>query len=93
MDSKTTGIAAYITWIGFILSFIIGAKDDEFVKFHQNQALVILIGQTASALLVFIYVGYLTNVVFFVLWVMGLVNAINNEMKPLPVISEIKLIK
>ncbi len=39
MDKKTTGIIAYITWIGWIVAFCAG--DKEGAKFHLNQALVI----------------------------------------------------
>ena len=42
MNKKTTGIIAYITWIGWIVAFCAG--DKEGAKFHLNQALVILIG-------------------------------------------------
>lgn len=47
MNKKTTGIIAYITWIGWIVAFCAG--DKEGAKFHLNQALVILIGQIVAA--------------------------------------------
>ena len=39
MDTKTTSIVAYITWIGLLIAFCAG--DREGAKFHLNQALVI----------------------------------------------------
>ena len=42
MNKKTTGIIAYITWIGLIVAFCAG--DKEGAKFHLNQALVITLG-------------------------------------------------
>ena len=48
MNKKTTGIIAYITWIGWIVAFCAG--DKEGAKFHLNQALVILIGRSLQAL-------------------------------------------
>ena len=42
MDAKTTGIVAYITWIGLVIAFVLG--DREGAKFHLNQALVIWMG-------------------------------------------------
>ena len=39
MDAKTTGIVAYITWIGLVIAFVLG--DREVAKFHLNQALVV----------------------------------------------------
>ena len=32
MDAKTTGIVAYITWIGLVIAFVLG--DREGAKFH-----------------------------------------------------------
>lgn len=90
MDSKATGIVAYIGWIGFAVSFAVGAKDDEFAKFHQNQALVLNI---ASVLVLVPIVKWIVSIPITVLWFMGLINAINNGMKPLPIIGGIQLIK
>ena len=39
MDRKTTGIVAYLTWIGLLVAILLG--DREGAKFHINQALVI----------------------------------------------------
>ena len=90
MDSKTTGIVAYLTWIGFIVSIIIGAKDDEFAKHHQNQALILNI----ASLVGFIpFIGWILGLPILILAIMGFISAINNEEKPLPVIGGIKLIK
>ena len=52
MNKKTTGIIAYITWIGWIVAFCAG--DKEGAKFHLNQALVILIGQIIASAVNFI---------------------------------------
>ena len=41
MDKKTTGIVAYLTWIGWLIALLAG--DKEGAKFHINQALVILL--------------------------------------------------
>ena len=39
--SNTAAVAAYITWIGWIIAFLIRDKTDGFVAHHLNQALVI----------------------------------------------------
>ena len=41
MDKKTTGIIAYLTWIGFLVAILAG--DKEGAKFHINQALVAIL--------------------------------------------------
>ena len=42
MSKKATDIVAYITWIGWIVAFCAGTKQES--KFHLNQALVIWLG-------------------------------------------------
>ena len=75
MNKKTTGIIAYITWIGWIVAFCAG--DKEGAKFHLNQALVILIGQIVAAVINYIpyvggIVGTILSIFLFVCWIMGL---------------------
>lgn len=88
MDAKTTGIVAYLTWIGLIVAVCAGDKDG--AKFHVNQALVIHLFFLPS----FIFcIGWIWGVFMFVCWVMGLIAAINQEEKEVPIIGKIRLIK
>ena len=79
MDARTTGIVAYITWIGFLIAICTG--DKEGAKFHLNQALVILLFSLPA------------RIFMLVCWVMGLIAAINEEEKEVPLIGKIRLIK
>ena len=65
MNKKTTGIIAYITWIGWIVAFCAG--DKEGAKFHLNQALVILIGQIIASAVNFIpkVGGFVGSILYF----------------------------
>ena len=100
MDKKTTSWVAYVTFIGWIVAYCAG--DKEGAKFHLNQALVIWLGYlcvfVASVILAFIPVlGWLAvwaaNIYLFVMWIMGLISAINQEEKELPLIGTIKILK
>lgn len=95
MDKKTTGIVAYITWIGWLVAFFAG--DKEGAKFHLNQALVIWLGYIISGVIAVIpYVGivaYVLNIFLFVCFIMGLVGACKNEEKEVPLIGQIKILK
>ncbi len=88
MDSKTTSIVAYLTWIGLIVAFCAG--DKEGAKFHLNQALVIFL---FSLLSVIPCIGWIWAVFIFICWIMGFIAAINQEEKPVPLIGGIKIIK
>lgn len=88
MDTKTTSIVAYMTWIGFFVALLAG--DKEGAKFHLNQALVILI----FFIPVFIpCIGQIWGIFMIVCWILGLVAAINQEEKEVPLIGRIRLLK
>ena len=103
MDKKTTGIVAYLTWIGLVIAFVAG--DKEGAKFHLNQALVVnlfaIVLNIASRMvgwipllgwIALVIIG-LMNFVAFVLWVMGLIYAVQEQEKPLPLIGNIQLLQ
>ena len=74
--------------IGLVIAFVAG--DKEGAKFHLNQALVILL---FSLLSVIPCIGWLWGIFMIVCWVMGLIAAINEEEKPVPLLGGIKLLK
>ena len=88
MDKKTTSIVAYITWIGLIIAFCAG--DKEGAKFHLNQALVIFL---FGLFLLIPCLGQIWGIFIIVCWIMGLIAAINQEEKPVPLIGGIKILK
>ena len=96
MDTKTTSWVSYITFIGWIVAYAAG--DKEGAKFHLNQSLVIWIGYLCAAVVMVIpilgwFVGFAAEIFLFVMWIMGLIAAINQEEKELPLIGKIKLLK
>lgn len=88
MDAKTTSIVAYLTWIGLIIAVCAG--DKEGAKFHVNQALVILL---FGLLGIIPCVGWIWSIFIFVCWIMGLIAAINQEEKEVPLIGKIRILK
>ena len=88
MDAKTTSIVAYITWIGFFVALLAG--DKEGAKFHLNQALVILIFFIPALIPC---LGQIWGIFMMVCWILGLVAAINQEEKEVPLIVRIRLLK
>ena len=105
MNSRTAGIVSYITWIGWIIAIIMGDSNDEFVKHHLNQALVINICGTVCSVISGIFamiliirvlgaiVFGLIGLVILLMAIAGIISAANNSTNPLPVIGEIKLMK
>ena len=88
MDKKTTGIAAYFSWIGWAAAYFAG--DREGAKFHLNQALVLNI---AGLFALVPHVGYLISILVLAMRVVALVGAANGEERKLPVVGNITLLK
>lgn len=88
MDAKTTSIVAYLTWIGLLIAVLAG--DKEGAKFHVNQALVILL---FSLLSIIPCIGWVWGIFMIVCWIMGLIAAINQEEKEVPLIGKIRILK
>ena len=96
-NPKVAAVAAYITWIGFIIAIIIGDRSDRFVMTHINQALVINIVGIVGGVLAVIplvggIIGYLVSLVTFVFAIMGICRAAVGSSDPLPIIGDIHLI-
>lgn len=88
MDRKTTGIVAYLTWIGLLIALIFG--DREGAKFHLNQAIVIWLAGLLGGIPL---VGWIWGIFCFVCAIIGLIGAINGEEKEVPLLGKIKLLK
>ncbi|MGN1111095.1 MAG: hypothetical protein ACI4QY_05530 [Oscillospiraceae bacterium] len=89
MDTKTTGIVAYLTWIGLLIAFLAG--DKEGAKFHLNQGLVLVIASIVCGIIPFL--GWAAEIFVFVCWIIGFVGAIQGEEKEMPLLGKIKIIK
>ncbi len=84
-DNKVMAALSYI-WILSII-FLLVKKDSPFVHFHAKQGVVIF---AASFILGFVpIIGWLLNIVLFVLAIMGVVGAWQGKWKKLPIISTI----
>lgn len=88
MDSKTTGIVAYLSWIGLIIAFLAG--DKEGAKFHINQSLIIMLFSLAGAIP---FIGWAWAVFMTICWFIGFIGAIQGQEKEVPLIGKIKIIK
>ena len=95
-NAKLYSVLAYIgiLWIVGLLA----AKDDVFVKYHVNQGLILfLLGIAGSVIGIIPILGTIVAAVVgvfcFVCFILGIVNAVKGEMKPLPFIGKFELIK
>ncbi len=93
---KTMAIISYITWIGLLIAFIANNdKKNEFTAFHIGQSVrVAILGIANVALGWFLPSGLsiissIISLGVLVLWILGVINAINLKEEPLPIIGTI----
>lgn len=105
--NKAMGILAYLGIL--VLIPIFAAKDSPFARFHANQGLILCIAAIiygvaysilSSIILAISWRLYflvsiigLVGILFAVLCVIGIINALNGKTKELPVIGKYKLLK
>lgn len=94
-DGKNTAIIAYITLIGLIIAFVQNAeKKSAFAAYHIRQSLGLICTGFALAIVNIIPVlGWLISILgmltLLILWIMGLLNAINGKEVPVPVMGNL----
>ena len=92
-------LLAAISYIGILfLVPLLAAKDDAFARFHANQGLVLFLAGLALGIIGIVpFIGPIVagigGVVTFVFAILGIINALKGEMKPLPLIGGIEIIK
>lgn len=93
-QGKTIGMIAYLTLIGLLIAFIMNQeKKAAFGTYHIKQVL----GLCLCGLVLFVVgmipiLGWILSILgslfLIYLWAMGLMNALNNKMKPVPFLGK-----
>ena len=100
-NGKTVALLSYLTLIGWIVAFVMNSNQKTPLgSYHLRQTIMLFItgiclyivqfvllfvpyiGWLISLLMIFLYIGLV------VLWLIGLIAAINGEMKPMPLIGK-----
>lgn len=93
-EEKNIAIIAYITVIGLIIAFVMNSdKKAVFSTYHIKQSL----GLALTGLALFVigmvpilgwFISFFGSLALLYLWVMGLLNAVNGKLKPVPWLGE-----
>ncbi len=94
--NKLMAAISYI-WILFLVP-LLAAKDDAFARYHANQGLVLFLVSIALGIVAIIpvigtIIAFVGGIATFVFTILGIINALKGEMKPLPLIGGIEIIK
>ena len=93
-EGKNMATVAYITIIGLIIAFVKNSDNkNEFTQYHIRQSLGLgVTGLALGAIGMIPILGWIINILgFFVLvymWIIGLMNAINEKKSPVPILGK-----
>jgi len=91
-EGRTTAIISYFWIIGFVIALLMNTdKKNTFASFHIRQSLGIIVAWVAVWGVLYILsipiLGWILEVGLFVLWILGLISAIQGEEKPVPLVG------
>ena len=99
VDGKTIAIISYFTWVGWIIAFVLHSSNKSQIgAFHLRQTLALMIlgilAYIVQIMLIFVpFLGWAIICIIWigllVLWIFGLVAAVNGQEKPMPVIGSL----
>ncbi|MCD2422623.1 hypothetical protein LQ567_07620 [Niabella pedocola] len=99
MSNKNLSVISYLTIFGWLYAYIKGKNQaDSLLKYHLRQffglfllALVFNIGITILIRIVpgVGFLSYLCGIAFLILWIFGLINAINGVEKNIPLVGKL----
>jgi uncharacterized membrane protein len=92
-EDRTVAILAYVTWVGLVIAIVMhSSKKTQVGAFHLRQSLGLWIAGTVICVGLAITVVGAVLIPFvglglFIFAIMGLINAINGQMKPVPLVG------
>ena len=97
MDGKTIAIISYFSLVGWIIAYVLFTSNkSQMAAYHLRQSLALMLCGIACyivfIILLFImpfisFLIWILGIALLVLWIMGLISAINGQEKPIPVIG------
>jgi uncharacterized membrane protein len=82
-EQKIWGAVSYL-WILSLVA-LAARKDDEFIRFHANQGILLFV---ISVILMFVpFIGWAINILVTIVAIIALINALQGEKWELPVIG------
>lgn len=92
-QAKTIAIVSYITIIGWVIALVMHQSNKSSLgRFHLRQMLGLIALALVNNLIIMrvgalYWLGVIISLGLLVLWIIGLISAINEEEKPLPVLG------
>ena len=96
-SNRALAVISYFTFIGLIIAIFCGDKDDEYLRFHENQALVMSIAGLIFAVVSWVPIlqplAWLGSLFVGICAIFGIIYAAQGRSKPVLFFSDWQLIK
>ena len=98
-DIQQNKVMAVLAYFGFLFLIpLLAAPNSRYARFHTNQGLVLFLCEFALGIIAFIpFIGWIIStlgeIAAFVFFIIGVIHAANGEVKELPLIGKIKILK
>lgn len=98
MNTKTLSILSYVTLIGWAIAYFSGKeKADRLLRYHLRQSLGLAIISVLLSIALNIIASMipalgilsLLSLVILIFWVLGIINAANGALRPVPVFGKV----
>ena len=99
IDGKTIAIISYFSLVGWIIAYVLFTSNkSQMAAYHLRQSLALMLCGIICGIIYYIllftvfFLAFFIGILFIgllVLWIMGLISAINGQEKPIPVIGPI----
>lgn len=89
-NGQLHAVISYLTLIGWIIAFVLYQNEKtELAIYHLRQSLgLLIIGVVGWIIFIIPIIGWLAAIFFFIMWLIGLINAAQGEMKPVPLLGK-----
>ena len=106
-QNKVMAVLAYLGFL--VLVPILAAKESPYARFHASQGLNLFVSEVAFGIInviltlifsfipllnvVWLIIAWLIGIAFFVLMILGIVNAVQGKAKQLPIVGGFRILK
>lgn len=91
-EGKTIAIISYLWWIGLLIAIAMNSNQkNSFASFHIRQMIGLIISHIVAGLVgsyISSTLGWLLAVVILVLWLIGLIGALQGDEKKVPFLGD-----
>lgn len=97
MNNKTRAVLSYITPVGWLIAYFSGKENaDALLRYHLKQSLGMALISIILNIALYVVASFIpalsflgiTGLAIIIFWILGMINAANEALKPVPVFGK-----